>query len=248
MKTKLGFTLVATFFGMSALAQPLAEKKFRSSTEQLRTATVPPPMLPALALPDVQVVRAVAVTVESAPVPSSEGKFNTESAKMFSTKVQPILMNRCAECHSRKDHPSEYKLKWIEPGLNDPQNSDANLRASAKWLTPTHPHDSPLLRHAITAHGQAKEPPLTVSHVAYKPLELWVHWACGPDGSAAPTSIPPKPNPAAIPALQPVVATRPPEPLPAPNTGFAATLPKPPSNSDPFDPAGFNRIAHPNRK
>ncbi len=172
---------------------------------------------------------------QSKPV---EGKFNPESAKMFAAKVQPVLTNRCADCHARKDHGSGFVLRAIEPGINDPQGADANLRAAARWLTPTDPHASPFLTKATTAHGKAKGPPLAADHPAYKHLELWAFWACGPDGSAAPAVIPPPKEPTAEPKVE---SGKP--------TGFAAKADAPPAAvvpvtppvADPFDPAGFNR-------
>ena len=171
----------------------------------------------------------------------AEGKFNPESAKMFAAKVQPVLTNRCADCHARKDHGSGFVLRAIEPGINDPQGADANLRAAAKWLTPADPHASPFLTKATTAHGKAKDPPLAADHPAYKHLELWAFWACGPDGSAAPTVIPPPKEPTAV-------ETKAAEPVKP--TGFAVKAETPPTaagaaatppTADPFDPAGFNR-------
>jgi hypothetical protein len=177
----------------------------------------------------------------------AEAKFNPESAKMFAAQVQPILTNRCADCHARKDHGSGFVLRAIEPGINDPQGADANLRAAARWLTPADPHTSPFLTKATTAHGKAKDPPLAADHPAYKYLELWAFWACGPDGSAAPTVIPPPKEPTTV---------EPKATEPAKLTGFAAKADAPPTVTgtaatppvaDPFDPAGFNRQGPPKK-
>lgn len=177
----------------------------------------------------------------------AEAKFNPESAKMFAAKVQPVLTNRCADCHARKDHGSGFVLRAIEPGSNDPQGADANMRAAAKWLTPADPHASLFLTKATTAHGKAKDPPLAADHPAYTHLELWAFWACGPDGSAAPTVIPPPKKATA----EPKVA----EPAGKP-TGFAVKAETPPTaagtaatppTADPFDPAGFNRQVTPKK-
>ena len=180
-------------------------------------------------------------------LPLAEVRFNPESAKMFAAKVQPILTNRCADCHAHKDHASRFKLKAIEPGINDPQGADANLRAAARWITPTNPHASPLLAHATTAHGKAKEPPLPNPHVAYTLLEVWVHWACGPDGSAMPAVIPPPPI-----VVQQASATSAATPMIQQASGFAAGVKAEPvgvpPSSDPFDPATFNRQLQPTKK
>lgn len=183
--------------------------------------------------------------------PPVETKFNAESAKMFAAKVQPILTNRCADCHAHKDHASRFKLKSLDPGINDPQGADVNLRATARWITPGTPHASPLLAYATTAHGKVKDPPLPNPHVAYTLLEVWVHWACGPDGSAMPAVIPPAPSTPS--AVQPAVATASTTSAIQQTSGFAtgvgvkaeAVTPPP---SDPFDPATFNRSVQPIKK
>jgi hypothetical protein len=192
--------------------------------------------------------------VASAQPVASEPKFNTASAKAFAAKVQPILANRCADCHARKDHASGFVLKRIDPGLNDPQGAEQNLRAAVKWITPAAPHDSPLLTKAIAAHGKAADPPLpSAGHVAYQVLELWVHWACAAEGSPAPAAVPPRPT-APVPTATPAVAVAEP-PAVVPVGGFATAAPKPPQATpgtvnpdDPFDPAAFNRTAHPPKK
>lgn len=191
--------------------------------------------------------------------PPAEPKFNSEAGKVFAAKVQPILTNRCANCHARPDHASGYRLRPIEPGINDPQGAEENLKATARWISPANPHASPLLKYANTAHGSAAaEPPLPGEHVAYKNLELWVHWACGPEGSALPAAVPP-PS-AAIPErwtppVQRTLATNPVTEGPAAvvqTGGFASGVVQPEvvksKPTDPFDPAEFNRGVTPIRK
>jgi hypothetical protein len=180
------------------------------------------------------------------PTPS-EPKFNTVSAKAFAAKVQPILANRCADCHARKDHTSGFVLKRIDPGLNDPQGAEQNLRAAAKWITPAAPHDSPLLAKAIAAHGKATDPPLPgAGHVAYQVLELWVHWACAAEGSPAPAVVPPRPTAAVVITKPPA---EPPTPAVVPAGGFATKSVQGTANpDDPFDPAAFNRTVPPPKK
>ncbi|MCU0702544.1 MAG: hypothetical protein MUF18_00960 [Fimbriiglobus sp.] len=196
------------------------------------------------------VLLAVAGTVAAqSPV---EPKFNAAAGKMFPTKVQPLLSNLCADCHAHPKHTSPFKLKAYDPGFSDPQTAETNLRAVTRYLDVTNPHASPLLKFAITAHGKAEDPPLKAGHPALKGLELWTHWACGPDGSAMPTAVPPprvdktviqtgatKPaSPFTEPARLPPVKT-------TPLGQFADTKPKAdptkPNPIDPFDPAGFNK-------
>lgn len=189
MSARICFGLTAFLVGSGGLsAQPLVRP----------TPADPPGELPPLTVPDTAVVPAVArepVRVVPPVAPAAdEPKFNTAAAKAFASKVQPILANRCADCHARPDHASGFKLTRIDPGINDPQGADRNLRAAVKWVTPAAPHDSPLLAKAVTPHGKATAPPLpTTRHPAFQALELWVHWACGPEGSATPQAVPPKP-------------------------------------------------------
>ena len=182
--------------------------------------------------------------------PAAEPKLNTAAAKAFAGKVQPVLSNLCADCHAHAKHASPFKLKPHDPAFNDSQTTDANLRAVAPHIDTARPHDSKLLKYATTAHGKATDPPLKTGHPALTGLELWVHWASGPEGSAAPTTVPPPP--AADKAIVQAGATQPaPEPgkLPplkaTPPPTFADTKPKAdPTKAnpdDPFDPAGFNK-------
>jgi hypothetical protein len=118
--------------------------------------------------------------------------FNGESAKMFATRVQPVLNNLCANCHARADVQTAFKLKRVEEGYANPQAAEFNIRAAAKQLNRTTPAGSALLVKAVTAHGPAKEPPLRGKQLPpYKVLELWAHWAVLPEGSPMPTSLTP---------------------------------------------------------
>jgi hypothetical protein len=179
--------------------------------------------------------------------PPGEPTLNSAATKAFAAKVQPVLSNVCADCHAHPKHASPFKLKPHDPAFNDPQTADANLRAVTPLIDPAKPFASQLLTYASTAHGKATDPPLKAGHPALKTLELWVHWASGPEGSAAPTEVPARPadkavvqagatQPAAEPAkLPPLKAT--------PITQFANVKPDPtkPNPTDPFDPAGFNK-------
>jgi len=184
----------------------------------------------------------------------AEPKLNSVATKMFAAKVQPVLSNVCADCHAHAKHTSPFKLKPHDPAFNDPQTAEANLRAVATLIDTSKPHASPLLKYAATAHGKATDPPLKAGHPALKGLELWVHWASGPEGSAAPESVPPPPADKTVvqaAATQPAAAPTLPEPakLPplktSPISTFADAKPKVDATKanpdDPFDPAGFNK-------
>lgn len=182
--------------------------------------------------------------------PPAEPNLNSAATKAFAAKVQPVLSNVCADCHAHPKHASPFKLKPHDPAFNDPQTAEANLRAVAPLIDPAGPHASKLLTYTTTAHGKATEPPLKAGHPALKTLELWVHWASGPEGSASPTEVPPRPADKGVVqtgATQPAPMPAEPAKLPplktAPITQFANTKPDPtrPNPADPFDPAGFNK-------
>jgi len=152
-----------------AAAQPL-ERKPASSVESLKRQLPPAPL----------------AAVEAIPT------FNGESAKMFATRVQPVLNNLCASCHARADGKSAFKLKRVEEGYANPQAAEFNIRAAARQLNKSNPAASPLLEKAVTAHGTAKEPPMRGKNLPpYKVLELWAHWAVLAEGSPIPTNLTP---------------------------------------------------------
>lgn len=181
----------------------------------------------------------------------SDPKLNAAATRSFTAKVQPVLSNVCADCHAHAKHTSTFKLKAYDPAFNDPQTADTNLRAVAGLIDTSNPHASSLLKYAATAHGKATDPPLKAGHPALKALELWVHWASGPEGSAAPTVVPPPPVDKAVVqagATQPAPPSPEPGKLPplkaTPVTQFGDAKkaePTKPNSDDPFDPAGFNK-------
>lgn len=200
-------------------------------------------------LPYVALALAAAGAAAQSPAPP---KLNSVATRTFTARVQPLLGNVCADCHAQKSHASSFKLKPYDPAFNDPQTADANMQAVAPLLDPTSPHDSPLLKYATTAHGKASDPPLKAGHPALEKLQLWVHWACGPEGSAAPTTVPPPPKVDSAVVQAASTHPVPPSPEPAKLPPVKATpiqpfadkplpVPAKPNPADPFDPAQFNQ-------
>lgn len=186
------------------------------------------------------------VAADAAPI-----DVNPESIGLFVTKVQPILMNACAKCHT-----GTYDGKFKLAEARTPGNSKAlhaNLAAVSAAIDRQETGASPLLVKAVAVHGEAAAPPLKDRQTAaYKYLEDWVRLATG-------SAITSKPAPAALPAavvadaqplppprglgfatdpdVKPVVA-KPADVPPAPEAPKAPAKPNP---SDPFDPAIFNQ-------
>lgn len=159
--------------------------------------------------------------------PPAAADYNSAAFRAFPAKVQPVLMNLCADCHAKPDHPSDFKLARASAGYAHPEASNRNAREVARFVTRDDPSASPLLTKAITPHGGQRTPALSnPSHPAYRNLELWAYWAAGPEGSPAPTAVPAK-KPARAVVEQP---PKPGTPTPAPAA----------KSDDPYDPAVFN--------
>jgi len=183
-----------------------------------------------------------AIDAQQKPVPA----INSVAAKVFAAKVQPILSNACAECHTRKDYTGKMLLKPYDPDFNDPDLAASNLRAVVACIDRLDATKSSLLEFALRAHGQGKgkEAPLRdEKHPAYVTLELWVHTAVAAEGTPLLMNVPVKmqttrPNvvQATTTEAKPVVATKEP--------GLLPLLQATPLTPDEFDPSRFNKPPH----
>jgi hypothetical protein len=185
--TLLAF-LAALFAASTAAAQQLPRKppsafgSLRAGLPETPPVTQPP--VPPLVL---------SAAVEDVPA------FNSESAKMFTARVQPILANACAGCHARKDHASRLKLRHTSSEFVDTEAATANLHAAARTVSRDRPAESLFLTKATTAHGGAKEPPLRSRAIpAFRYLELWTHWAAAAEGAPMPDVLPTAPAPVVV--------------------------------------------------
>lgn len=160
--------------------------------------------------------------------------YNSAALRAFPAKVQPVVMNLCADCHGKPDHPGEFKLVRVPAGYAHPEASHRNAKEVAKFVTRDDPSASLLLVKAVTAHGGQRAPAFyNQSHPAYRNLELWAHWAVGPEGSPMPEAVPMR-KPTGMTAQQ-----APMNAIPAPVTGL--------KSDDPYDPTVFNRATQPKR-
>jgi hypothetical protein len=181
-----------------------------------------------------------AKAAEGKVAPPVVGGSNPAAFPFFAARVQPVLMNLCGRCHARPDHPGGFRLSRTPDGYANPEETQRNARSAAPFLDRGDAGGSQLLRYALAAHGGQKVPAFADrSHPAFNSLEVWVHWAAGPDGSPMPAVIPP---PGAR-TPTPVTPAR----MPAPSKPAAFPTPAPPPG-DPFDPAVFNRAMHPDRR
>jgi hypothetical protein len=166
--------------------------------------------------------------------PPAAADYNSAAFRAFPAKVQPVLMNLCADCHAKPDHPSGFKLSRVPAGYAHPEASNRNAKEAARFVTRDDPSASPLLMKAVTAHGGQRAPALpNQSHPAYRNLELWAHWVTGPEGSPVQTAVPTK-RPTRTVVEQPPRKTVGPAPAPA-------------TPDDPYDPSVFNKAAQPRK-
>ena len=155
--------------------------------------------------------------------------YNAEALRAYPARVQPIVGNLCAGCHSRPDCPGSFKLVAITPGYADPAGATANLRATLALIDRADPGSSRLLKMMVTKHGTQRAAAIPIAqHPALGHAELWAHWLALPSGSREPLAVPRRVAKATSPAQ------RLPEPI------VPAT--------DPHDPAAFNRAMHPRKQ
>src|ERR1017187_6913061 len=81
-----------------------------------------------------------------------------ETLVAFTGKVQPILMNKCAACHTG-GAGGKFQLDRVSES-GQKATTQRNLAAVLRQVDLDHPAISPLLVKAITRHGDAQTPPL----------------------------------------------------------------------------------------
>jgi hypothetical protein len=157
-----------------------------------------------------------------------------ETLALFTTKVQPILMNTCVACH-HADSGRPFRLERVAAdSLSGRRATQQNLMAAMALVSRQNPADSPLLVKAVTPHGTAALPPLRNPQTpAFRLLEQWARLAAN-DRAVPTTAVAEKPAPAGT--IQQASAV---EPAPTKPAG---------GPTDPFDPAAFNRQTHPDGK
>jgi len=205
---------------------------------KLRASLAPPPM-----------VKVAPQPVRLAPPEPAIVEVNPESFSAFVTKVQPILMNACAQCHT-EDRGGAFHLARTSMTYGDTRATQFNLAAVSSFVNHDQPAISPLLTRAICIHGECLRPPLKDrQNMAYRHLEEWVQLATGKKIAPPPTAaampgaavaeskpLPPEPNKEIPPAA---ADNTPSNDTPAtivlpPLRGKAVSSPLPASANDPL--------------
>ncbi len=186
------------------------------------------------------------------------------SLGVFTSKVQPILMNACASCHAT-GRGGDFKLARVyTTNTANKRITQQNASSVMSQITPGQALASPVLVKAVSVHGDQTQPALRGRQTEpFRILESWVqqvsreHMANRPKdaeggviavtrGNAASNSgeirtaeYRPDNNafasaPSSRPAQVPEVNP------PAPPPQAKPSNPSSPSNSDPYDPDIFN--------
>jgi hypothetical protein len=112
------------------------------------------------------------VIVPSIPEVVPTVDVSSESSILFTTRVQPILMNTCASCHS-----GNYGGKFHLDRVHDNTQRGAtmrNLAAVMPYIDLDRPAISPLLTRAITPHGDATMP--AIRDRSSRPFQTMQEW------------------------------------------------------------------------
>jgi hypothetical protein len=192
---------------------------------------------------------------------------STESLSLFITRVQPTLMNACANCHA-SGRGGTFKLtRTYQGGSAGRKTTQQNLAATLAQVNKEQPKASALLIKAVSIHGEMAQPALKNRETPpYRALEEWIRVTLDNNpqliANAAVTASPevfpvksetPTVNAA---ALKPADATKSPVNIPAESSvggepkevGIpSSSTPAPPEPVDPFDPLIFNRQMHPQK-
>lgn len=168
------------------------------------------------------------------PPPAPPVDVTQQALSHFVTRVQPILLNACANCHASERGGSFKLIRPHDTELIGSRTLQSNLTATLAQINLDQPQASPLLTKALSVHGGLKSPPLHGRQAAaFRTLEEWVKVATAsqPRVASAPRAV----GVPVMPARPESSEEKKPDAAPA----------GPP---DPYDPSAFNRQAHPEKK
>lgn len=105
------------------------------------------------------------------PVPQLD--ISADALALFTTKVQPILLNTCASCHANGKGGN---FQLVQPGeLAARPATQRNLAMAVLQLRLDNPAASPLLVKAVSAHGTLTQPLFRDRRAV--PIQTLQHWA-----------------------------------------------------------------------
>ena len=191
---RLGVARWCMFAGMreQALAEAREVLKLApgnpSATQLVRTLEESLKLYPSDGSTPLATARPTGGTLEAEP----DVDLTAEGATTFASHAQPVLANKCMECHARPDYPGSFKLIRVTGFEVGPQSTKANMRSTAAQLKKEDPLNSPLLAKSLVAHGGMKQPAFVSRQAAaYRILESWVQVATPPVAPPMATPVPP---------------------------------------------------------
>jgi hypothetical protein len=200
---------------------------------------------------------------KSAPAPVASVDVSAETLNQFTTRIQPILMNACVNCHAG-NRGGDFKLiRCYDAALNR-RSTQTNLAAVLAHVNLDRPEVSPLLVKAASAHGALSQSPLQGRESApFRTLQYWVQTTVArnphlklerdlqttkTERTERPVSLVTTPTQAtpttvaeSTPPVRPATGT-PSTPLTQTSPAQAQAVP-----ADEFDPLIFNRQNHPHK-
>ena len=87
-----------------------------------------------------------------------EPEIVAEAATAFAPRVQPVLVNLCADCHAKPGYTGSFKMACGTGHDVDPAIARHNLKAAVLQIKKDDPGASPLLTKSLAAHGGMKQP------------------------------------------------------------------------------------------
>jgi hypothetical protein len=98
-----------------------------------------------------------------------------EALGLFTSKVQPILMNTCASCHAANRGGAFKLVRAFDGAATNHRATQLNLTAVVAQINRDNWPSSPFLVKAVNIHGEATKAPLKGRQApAFHMLEEWV--------------------------------------------------------------------------
>jgi hypothetical protein len=199
----------------------------------------------------------------SSDAPKASVDLTEEALGRFAARVQPILMNACANCHATGRGGAFKLTRAYDSAVLNRKTMQQNLVAVLGEVNLAQPQNSMLLAKAVSVHGPLEQAPIRNRQAAaYKTLEEWVKGTVADNPQLREQPLQPRDQPAAKPGATPFAEARPmsdkdqTEPGNSQNTpATAATTASPPAAAppptnetpqpaDPYSADAFNRQYH----
>ncbi|MCP4891785.1 MAG: hypothetical protein GY904_34995 [Planctomycetaceae bacterium] len=123
------------------------------------------------------------VQFESPVIENASKSIEGRPLQLFASQIQPMLVNRCSNCHSHR-LADQTNVKWriFAPPSGTRASAEFtrfNLDATLPYLDNDNPADSPLLKYATTKHGGGEAPLGLRNAKAVNGLQRWVGMTAG---------------------------------------------------------------------